>query len=65
MHGVLPRAAAPRARYEILHGNELLGVRPGTLSGKATDHAYVVARIQLRAAVEAARQEVVDPELPA
>ncbi|MGB5323998.1 MAG: endonuclease/exonuclease/phosphatase family protein [Pseudomonadales bacterium] len=50
MHGVVPRTmyAEERVEYEILHGNELLGVRPGDLerAQKASDHAYVIARIR-------------------
>ncbi len=49
MHGVVPRGLAARARYEILHGNEFNGVKPGSMGGKATDHAYVLASLQLRA----------------
>lgn len=47
MHGVVStRFAAERgAEYEILHGNDLVGVQPGTMGGKATDHAYVLARL--------------------
>ncbi len=49
MHGVVPKAYAERCRpeYEILHGNELLGAKPGHLGDKATDHAYVIARLPL------------------
>ncbi|NNC54151.1 MAG: hypothetical protein HKO07_00360, partial [Pseudomonadales bacterium] len=50
MHAVVPLAMLRenRIEYEILHGNELLGVRPGELdrAQKASDHAYVIARIQ-------------------
>jgi len=51
MHGVVPKSvhAAGRVEYEILHGNELTGVDPGGMSGKASDHAYVLARIQVGA----------------
>lgn len=47
MHGIVSKGMYQqgRAEYEILHGNELLGVKPGQLSGKASDHAYVIARI--------------------
>jgi len=47
MHGVVSRSAheAGAVKYEILHGNELTGVKPGSLSGKATDHAYVLAQL--------------------
>jgi predicted extracellular nuclease len=49
MHGIVSRADAEAgaAEYEILHGNELLGVQPGTLSGKPSDHAYVIARLRV------------------
>ncbi|MBT8138188.1 MAG: endonuclease/exonuclease/phosphatase family protein [Gammaproteobacteria bacterium] len=50
MHGVVPLEMQQqnRVEYEVLHGNELLGVRPGELdrAQKASDHAYVIARIQ-------------------
>jgi hypothetical protein len=51
MHGVVSRRScdAGAVEYEILHGNELAGVQPGDLGGKATDHAYVIARIQVGA----------------
>jgi endonuclease/exonuclease/phosphatase family metal-dependent hydrolase len=48
MHGVVPRDLAAGARYEILHGNELNGMKPGMAGGKATDHAYVIASLRLR-----------------
>jgi predicted extracellular nuclease len=48
MHGLVSqRLAAERAEYEIIHGNELIGVQPGEVSNKASDHAYVIARLQL------------------
>jgi uncharacterized protein len=49
MHGVVSKSAfdAGAVEYEILHGNELTGVDPGGLGGKASDHAYVLARIRL------------------
>lgn len=49
MHGVVPRRCheAGAVAYEILHGNDLIGVQPGSPEGKASDHAYVVARIRL------------------
>lgn len=45
MHGIVSseEAEAGRIEYEILHGNELLGTRPGDLGDKPTDHAYVLA----------------------
>ncbi|MDH3626324.1 MAG: hypothetical protein OEV00_11545 [Acidobacteriota bacterium] len=47
MHGVVSsrQAADPGVDYEILHGNELIGVKPGELGNKPTDHAYVMARL--------------------
>ena len=52
MHGIVSRQMQQqaRAKYEILHGNELLGVVPGQMQAmqKASDHAYVIARIQLQ-----------------
>ena len=49
MHGVVTHevVAEGRADYEIIHGNELLGVTPGAESDKPSDHAYVIARIRL------------------
>lgn len=47
LHAVVPKALAPNARYEILHGNELIGVTPGTTGERATDHAYALARFRL------------------
>lgn len=49
MHGVVPRAAYDegRVQYQILHGNELIGVKPGADVGKASDHAYVIAQIRV------------------
>lgn len=49
MHGVVPKAVweSGLAEYEVLHGNNLCGVRPGDQSlGKASDHAYVLARLR-------------------
>lgn len=47
MHGIvsLRQYNENRAQYEILHGNELLGVTPGDAGGKASDHAYTMARL--------------------
>ncbi len=47
MHGIVSKelAESGRAEYEILHGNELIGVRPGQEGGKGSDHAYVIAKI--------------------
>jgi len=49
MHGIVSSqlAASGRAEYEILHGNELIGVTPGEQSDKPSDHAYVIAKIKL------------------
>jgi predicted extracellular nuclease len=48
MHGIVPRElAGQRAEYEIIHGNELLGVQPGQLGDKPSDHAYVIAKIRM------------------
>jgi len=48
MHGIVPKALAEqRAEYEIIHGNELLGVQPGELGSKPSDHAYVISRIRM------------------
>jgi len=44
IHGIVPEGLP--AEYEILHGNELLGTPPGTRGGRATDHAYALARLQ-------------------
>jgi len=51
MHGIVPTRAfeAGAVDYQILHGNELIGVKPGSPSGKASDHAYVMASIRLGA----------------
>jgi predicted extracellular nuclease len=47
LHAVVSHAQAEGARYEILHGNELLGVMPGTNGGRATDHAYGLAQLRM------------------
>jgi predicted extracellular nuclease len=49
MHGIVSKALADaqRTEYEILHGNELIGVRPGELGTKSSDHAYVISRIKM------------------
>lgn len=46
MHGVVSKRQADEGRveYEVLHGNELIGVTPGDAIEKASDHAYVIAR---------------------
>jgi predicted extracellular nuclease len=47
MHGIvsMQQAAQGRTAYETLHGNELIGVKPGEMGTKPTDHAYVLARL--------------------
>lgn len=48
MHGIVPAELAENGtEYEIIHGNELLGVQPGELGSKPSDHAYVIARIKV------------------
>lgn len=47
MHGIVRTRQAGSVAYEILHGNDLLGVRPGVPGERATDHAYVIARFEL------------------
>ena len=49
MHGVIPKIMLEegRAEYEIIHGNELIGVQPGQESDKPSDHAYVIAKLKL------------------
>lgn len=49
MHGLVPQklAHSGATQYEIIHGNELLGVKPGEESDKPSDHAYVIASIKL------------------
>ena len=51
MHGIVNKkmAIAGKAEYEIIHGNELLGVGPGEESGKPSDHAYVIAKLNMQA----------------
>jgi len=49
MHGIVSQAqAATRAEYEIIHGNELIGVMPGQTSDKPSDHAYVIAKLTFK-----------------
>ena len=47
MHAIVAKrqAAAGRYKFEILHGNELTGVQPGTMGTRATDHAYVISHL--------------------
>ena len=49
MHGIVsPELAnSGSAEYEIIHGNELIGVNPAQQSDKPSDHAYVIAKISL------------------
>jgi predicted extracellular nuclease len=49
MHGIVPkRLAANHSEYDIIHGNELLGIQPGKPTDKPSDHAYVMAKIRLQ-----------------
>ncbi len=47
MHAIVAKrqAVAGRYKFEILHGNELTGVQPGTMGTRATDHAYVISHL--------------------
>lgn len=49
MHGVIAKRQLEGrlAEYEILHSNALTGTSPGQLGEKASDHGYVIARLQL------------------
>ncbi len=49
MHGIVPKTIVENKKvdYEIIHGNELLGVPPGADADKPSDHAYVLAKIHL------------------
>ena len=48
MHGIVSLGMAKdRAEYEIIHGNELIGVKPSEESDKPSDHAYVIAKLSL------------------
>ncbi|MEO0368739.1 MAG: endonuclease/exonuclease/phosphatase family protein [Pseudomonadota bacterium] len=49
MHGLVSESleVLHSAKYEILHGNELIGVQPGETSERASDHAYVMAQLFL------------------
>ena len=51
MHGIVSkeRAAAGSVQYEVLHGNELIGSTPGRLGDKGSDHALVMARLNMAA----------------
>ncbi len=49
MHGIVPeRLAENQVEYDIIHGNELLGIQPGKPSDKPSDHAYVLAKIKMQ-----------------
>ena len=50
MHGVVPlnMEKEGRAQYEIIHGNELIGIQPGEQTSKPSDHAYVIAKLKLK-----------------
>ncbi len=51
MHGIVPKSlAGHHVEYDIIHGNELLGIQPGKPSDKPSDHAYVLAKINMRQA---------------
>jgi predicted extracellular nuclease len=47
MHGIVSAtlAKSDKVEYEIIHGNELIGVMPGEESDRPSDHAYVIAKI--------------------
>jgi len=49
MHGIVANRQLQdrRVAYEILHANALTGTRPGQKGIKASDHAYVIARLEL------------------
>ncbi|MEO6596080.1 MAG: hypothetical protein ABIP94_15125, partial [Planctomycetota bacterium] len=49
MHGVVAKrqTVGRRVEYEILHANALTGTQPGRQGRKASDHAYVIARLEL------------------
>ncbi len=49
MHGVVAKRqmAGRTVEYEILHANALEGIQPGRMGEKASDHAYVIARLEL------------------
>jgi hypothetical protein len=44
---VVAKEVAKNAQYEVIHGNELIGVRPGQSSDKPSDHAYVIAKLPM------------------
>ncbi len=47
MHGIIPKIFLEQGQvaYEIIHGNELIGVQPGSTTDKPSDHAYVICRV--------------------
>ncbi|MBX2849236.1 MAG: hypothetical protein KTR16_12995 [Acidiferrobacterales bacterium] len=45
MHGIVNHKRADTAEYEIIHGNELIGVKAGEVTDKPSDHAYVIAKL--------------------
>jgi hypothetical protein len=49
MHGVVAnrQLEGREVQYEILHANALEGIQPGHLGAKASDHAYVIASLEL------------------
>lgn len=47
MHGIVSQELAAKAEYEIIHGNELIGVQPGEINDKPSDHAYVITKLGL------------------
>lgn len=49
MHGVVARRqlVGRTVEYEILHANALIGTKPGQQGEKPSDHAYVIARLEL------------------
>ena len=48
MHGIVSNQMnEDQVAYEIIHGNELIGVKPGETSDKPSDHAYVIAKLNL------------------
>ncbi len=51
MHGIVSKqqAAESGVQYEVLHGNELIGSTPGRLGDKGSDHALVMARLNMAA----------------
>ncbi|MBZ0269699.1 hypothetical protein K8I85_16225 [bacterium] len=49
MHGVVAKRQMEgrTVEYEILHANAETGTQPGRRGGKPSDHAYVIARLEL------------------